>query len=59
MPSVALYARAWVEMMNAAFHIDGEFGRPLREGVGRNPSAITGAIATAVALYARAWVEIA
>ena len=34
---VALYARAWVEMLLCRRFFQPQTGRPLREGVGRNP----------------------
>ena len=56
--SVALYARAWVEILIAP-HISVHTAcRPLREGVGRNVYQQSCPILAYVALYARAWVEI-
>ena len=56
---VALYARAWVEMIREMVDCWVPTCRPLREGVGRNClSRLIPAITPSVALYARAWVEI-
>ena len=56
--SVALYARAWIEMVCASMIWSALSCRPLREGVDRNffPSLMLPA--WSVALYARAWIEI-
>ena len=39
MQRVALYARAWVEMRGRRGDKGDTGGRPLREGVGRNPDS--------------------
>ena len=55
---VALYARAWVEIVKDKLRGKCGGSRPLREGVGRNQRLPVIIHKSVVALYARAWVEI-
>ena len=57
-PLVALFARAWIEIIVPTRNILLFVGRPLCEGVDWNTLCVAALIAWYVALFARAWIEI-